>query len=80
MTSVRKSETGSLVRSRIGAARPRPFGALDPDDALVPGEARSGQAELFVTADKALLKARSVEGIEIVSPRQFWEALRGGKA
>jgi hypothetical protein len=79
MTSVRKSETGSLVRSRIGAARPGPFGALDPD-ALVPGEARSGQAELFVTADKALLKARNVEGIEIVSPRQFWEALRGGKA
>jgi predicted nucleic acid-binding protein len=48
---------------------------VDADDALVLGEARSGQAEMFVTGDAALLKLETVEGFKIVSPRQFWEAL-----
>lgn len=50
---------------------------VDAADALVLGEARSGRAEWFVTGDAALLKLGSPEGLEIVSPRQFWEALRG---
>ena len=48
---------------------------VDPDDALVLGEALAGQAELFVTGDSALLKLQTVDRLKIVSPRQFWEAL-----
>ena len=52
---------------------------VDADDALVLGEARSGRADMFVTGDAALLKLRAVEGLKIVSPRQFWEALHTGR-
>jgi putative PIN family toxin of toxin-antitoxin system len=55
----------------------QPVGAkADADDALVLGEARSGQSEMFVTGEAALLKLGTVEGFKIVSPRQFWQALR----
>jgi putative PIN family toxin of toxin-antitoxin system len=57
----------------------RPIGAkADAADALVLGEARGGQAELFVTGDAALLRLGTVEGVRVVSPRQFWEALHAG--
>jgi putative PIN family toxin of toxin-antitoxin system len=52
---------------------------VDADDALVLGEARRGQAEMFVTGDAALLRLGTVEGLKIVSPRQFWEALLARK-
>jgi putative PIN family toxin of toxin-antitoxin system len=48
---------------------------VDSDDALVLAEALAGQAELFVTGDAALLKLATLEGLKLVSPRQFWEAL-----
>jgi len=48
---------------------------IDSDDALVLAEAVAGQAELFVTGDAALLKLATFEGLPLVSPRQFWEAL-----
>ncbi len=51
----------------------------DPDDALVLGEAQGGRAETFVTGDAALLRLGTVAGLRIVSPRQFWEALRAGR-
>ena len=49
---------------------------VDADDALVLGEALRGQAEWFVTGDAALLRLVNLDGLKIVSPRQFWEALR----
>jgi len=48
---------------------------VDPDDALVLGEALRGRAECFVTGDGALLELEKVEGLRIQSPRQLWEAL-----
>lgn len=48
---------------------------VDADDALVLGEALAGRAEVFVTGDAALLKVAALEGLELVSPRQFWETL-----
>ncbi len=58
----------------------RPVDAkVDPDDALVLGEALGGRAEMFVTGDAALRQLVTVEGITIVSPRQFWEALHAGR-
>lgn len=61
------------------SGRAEPVAAkVDADDALVLGEARHGQAEMFVTGDAALLKIGTVDGLRIVSPRQFWEALHAG--
>jgi putative PIN family toxin of toxin-antitoxin system len=47
----------------------------DPDDEPIVASALAGKARVFVTGDKALLELGSVEGLPIVSPRQFWELL-----
>jgi putative PIN family toxin of toxin-antitoxin system len=51
----------------------------DPDDEPIVASAISGKAQAFVTGDKALLELGSVEGLPVVSPRQFWELLSGRK-
>ncbi|HQR20244.1 MAG TPA: putative toxin-antitoxin system toxin component, PIN family [Burkholderiaceae bacterium] len=57
----------------------RPFeGSVDPDDALVIGDALEGQSEVLVTGDAALLRLRAADQLAIVSPRQFWERLQSG--
>lgn len=48
----------------------------DKDDLIILAAALSGNADLFVTGDKELLKLKKVEHMEIVSPRSFWEKLR----
>lgn len=50
---------------------------VDADDALVLGDACHGQAEMFVTGDAALVRLGMVRGLQVVSPRQFWETLHG---
>ena len=47
----------------------------DPDDEPIVASALSGKARVFVTGDKALLELGSVEGLPVISPRQFWELL-----
>ena len=47
----------------------------DPDDEPIVASALSGKARVFVTGDKALLGLGSVEGLPLISPRQFWELL-----
>ena len=47
----------------------------DPDDEAIVASALSGKARVFVTGDKALLELGSVEGLPVISPRQFWELL-----
>ena len=49
--------------------------ALEPDDAVVLGEALAAQAEVLVTGDSALLDLGAFQTVRIVSPRQFWEML-----
>ena len=49
----------------------------DPDDEPIVASALSGKAQVFVTGDKALLELDCVDGLSIVSPRQFWEMLSG---
>jgi len=49
---------------------------VDRADALVLGEALAVEAQLFVTGDAALLRLATVDALEIVSPRRFWEILR----
>lgn len=50
--------------------------SVDPADAVVPGEAIAGRAELFVTGDAVLRHLAAVNAVKIVSPRQLWETLR----
>jgi putative PIN family toxin of toxin-antitoxin system len=52
---------------------------VDPDDALVLGEAIAAGAEVFVTGDAALVRVGMVENVRVVTPRQFWEMLQSAK-
>lgn len=49
----------------------------DANDLPVIGTALVAQAEVLVTGDDDLLSLGSVEGVRIVTPRQFWEMLKG---
>ena len=56
----------------------------DQDDLPILGAAVAAQAEVFVTGDRELAELGTVEGMRVVSPRQFWEGLksrrpRGGR-
>jgi putative PIN family toxin of toxin-antitoxin system len=48
----------------------------DKDDLLILGAAIASGAEVLVTGDKELLELGDIEGLEILSPRQFWEKLK----
>ena len=61
-------------------AEVQPLSLPDPDDEPIVASALAGQASVFVTGDKALLKLKRVEKLPIVSPREFWEMLAGRKA
>jgi putative PIN family toxin of toxin-antitoxin system len=47
----------------------------DPDDEAILAAALAGNANVFVTGDKALLVLESVEGLPIITPRGLWESL-----
>ena len=49
----------------------------DPDDVPILAAAQNGNADVFVTGDKALLDLQEWEGMKIVSPRQFAGLLTG---
>ena len=51
------------------------FSIPDPDDVPIIAAAIAGQADIFVTGDKALLGLQSVGQLPIVSPRGLWEIL-----
>jgi len=48
----------------------------DKSDLIIIASALSGSADLLVTGDKELLNLGSVESLEIVSPRAFWEKVK----
>ena len=47
----------------------------DRDDLLILAGALVGNAEVLVTGDKELLALGSVQNLEIISPRGFWEKI-----
>lgn len=49
----------------------------DADDLPVIGTALAARSEVLVTGDDDLLSLGSVEGVRIVTPRQFWEMVKG---
>lgn len=48
----------------------------DKDDLPVIGTATKGNASYIVTGDADLLSVENYRGIDIITPRQFWERLR----
>ena len=48
----------------------------DDDDRRVLGEARAGNADVFVTGDAAVAAIKKLATMRILTPRQLWEALR----
>lgn len=48
----------------------------DKDDLPVLAAAIAAGAEVLVTGDKELLDLGHIEGLEIISPRQFWEKVK----
>ncbi len=68
------------TESQIVAAANLPAISLsDPDDEPILACAVAAKADAFVTGDKALLDLATVEGVPILSPRQFWQTLIGLK-
>ena len=49
----------------------------DPDDELIVASALAGNANVFITGDKALLELQRIENMSIISPRKLWEVLAG---
>ena len=47
----------------------------DESDLVILATAIQGEADVFVTGDKAVQDLRQVCGMKILSPRQFWEEL-----
>ena len=48
----------------------------DKDDIVILSSAVNGKADLFVTGDKEVLSLGKVGGMDILSPRVFWEKTR----
>jgi putative PIN family toxin of toxin-antitoxin system len=48
----------------------------DQDDLPILGAAVAARAEVFVTGDRELVELGTVEGMLVVSPRQFWKRLK----
>ena len=50
----------------------------DPDDDILVAVALEGEAEYIISGDPHLLRLQEVQGIRIVTPRQFLAYLHGG--
>lgn len=48
----------------------------DKDDLPIIGTATKGDADFIVTGDTDLLELKSYHGIDIITPREFWNRLR----
>jgi len=60
-----------------GSGPPVELRLEDSADIAMVSSAIHGGAELFVTGDKEILALERVGDLEIVSPRQFWERIKG---
>jgi putative PIN family toxin of toxin-antitoxin system len=67
-----------LRRQTLVSATERALvGIPDPDDVPILACALATHAELFVTADRALLDLGAVDGLPLVDPRAAWMRLFG---
>jgi len=49
----------------------------DPADIAIVSAALNGGAEVLITGDKEVLALKRAGTLEIISPRQFWDKVRG---
>lgn len=64
-----------LLKSRAVLVHPDKLAdrmCRDPDDDQVLGTALAGNCDCLVTGDRDLLDLKSLQGIRIVSPSEFW--------
>ena len=64
-------EEGQLIEAR----HPPSARVKDASDVPILSGALAGNADVFVTGDKALLDLRKVDGLPILSPRELWMRL-----
>lgn len=77
------SDVLTLLREGSLLSKPSPAVDLpihDPEDKALISAALNGRADLFVTGDRELLDLLESGPMEIVSPRAFWERVRGRAA
>jgi len=76
----RVDEVEAFLRAQAqvaeGGARPL-IKVRDPADMKVLAEAITGQADILVTGDRDLLEVAAKAPLRIVTPRGFWEQVRG---
>ncbi|WP_423924299.1 putative toxin-antitoxin system toxin component, PIN family [Candidatus Palauibacter sp.] len=60
----------------VAAAVPLSIELADPDDVPILGEAVAGKADVLVTGDRDLLRVAGEAPVAVLSPREFWDALR----
>jgi putative PIN family toxin of toxin-antitoxin system len=73
------ADTVRLLQQNAVIAEPVRFPDVelrDRDDLPILGAAIAAQAEVLVTGDRELVELENVEGVQVVSPRQFWEGLK----
>ena len=69
-----------LLRDQTIIPRPKRLPDItvrDPDDAWVLASALAGGAEVLVTGDQDLLVLHGEVSLPVLSPRGFWELVRG---
>ncbi len=59
------------------AGRPARIPGIEAQDRKVIGDAVAASADTLVTGDQAMLGLGTVKEMEVMSPRQLWERLRG---
>jgi len=57
-----------------------PAACKDETDLPVLGAAVAAKCDYIITGDAALLALKKYQGVEIVSPREFWEKVRKGQS
>ena len=63
--------------ARVVDGAPEAECAAAPADRAILGEALAGEAQAFVTGDAALVELGELAGMPILTPRRFWDLLRG---
>jgi uncharacterized protein len=74
-------ELDALLRHEatiVAKATPLKLEIRDPSDPAVLAEAAAGNADVLVTGDKDLLELAVRLPVQILSPPELWERLRGG--
>ena len=56
-----------------------PIRIKDKDDIVILSSAVHGKADVFVTGDKEVQSVKKIGGMEILSPREFWDKTRKKK-